>query len=363
MKPEDLNAIIIAFAPVVREFVAEAVGQLRAEIKAEMSTIPRLDASGLAERAAALIPPPIAGEKGDAGKDGQSVTIEDVQPVLREMVDNAVHGLPCPEDGTDGKDGVDGKDGKDGESVTIGDVTPLLKTLVSEAFDALPVPKDGIDGRDGADGKDGASVTVDDARPVINEVVAEAVSDIPAPKDGVDGKDGVSVDVAEVELMVELAAQRHFESIDLPKDGNDGAPGRDALDIELLPCIDTEKSYPRGTYAKHNGGTWRAHQQTSGMHGWECTQNGIHRAYVEQDSPRDFTHVIELSDGTKSRVKFSMPVMIHRGVFRDGETYEPGDTVACGGSTWHCNEVTDEKPGLKDAPWILVAKKGRDSRS
>jgi len=94
-----------------------------------------------------------------------------------------------------------------------------------EAGAAGPVGKDGIDGRDGRDGKDG----------------------------------------------------RHGD------DGPEGQPGRDAIDIEILPGIDDDKTYMRGTWAQHRGGLVRAVRNTDKVSGksdivscgWVAVVNGI----------------------------------------------------------------------------------------
>lgn len=57
---------------------------------------------------------------------------------------------------------------------------------------------------------------------------------------------------------------------------------------------------------------------------------------------------------------FKWPTMIYRGVFKDGEEYQPGDMVTWGGSLWHCDKQTTAKPGTED--WTLAAKKGRDGK-
>jgi integrin beta 3 len=53
--------------------------------------------------------------------------------------------------------------------------------------------------------------------------------------------------------------------------------------------------------------------------------------------------------------------VIHRGVYKDGKTYQRGDQVSWGGSTWHANEDTDEKPE-SSKHWQLSAKRGRDGK-
>lgn len=121
----------------------------------------------LVDEAVARMPAPRDGRDGKDGVDGKSVTLEDIAPFLRELV----AALPVPKDGRDGRDGIDGKDGApgrdgidgangkdglngtDGESVTLADVEPLLREMVA----AIPAPQNGKDGAPGRDGKDGAS--------------------------------------------------------------------------------------------------------------------------------------------------------------------------------------------------------------
>jgi hypothetical protein len=71
----------------------------------------------------------------------------------------------------------------------------------------------------------------------------------------------------------------------------------------------------------------------------------------------------ELSDGKSFVEEFTVPVMVYRNIFKRGETYKPGDTVTFGGSLWHCNAETQEKPDINVVNWTLCAKKGSDGRS
>jgi len=52
-----------------------------------------------------------------------------------------------------------------------------------------------------------------------------------------------------------------------------------------------------------------------------------------------------------------LATMIYRGVWREAE-HEPGDVVTWGGSAWHCQEKTADKPGAS-ASWKLMVKEGR----
>lgn len=152
-------------------------------------------------------------------KDGASVTLADVEPMLRQMVDaippaepgksvtleevrpiidEFLHSLPLPKDGT---------------SVAMADVEPVLRQMVA----ALPAPQDG------------KSVTIDEVlevlEPRIEAAIAKAVLDVerraqgvleravermPKPKDGMDGKDGFSLDDLQIESRDERTLVLRF---------------------------------------------------------------------------------------------------------------------------------------------------------
>jgi len=63
---------------------------------------------------------------------------------------------------------------------------------------------------------------------------------------------------------------------------------------------------------------------------------------------------------TKHSYELQFPVVVYRGVFKEGDDYERGDMVTWGGSLWHCDTPTKEKPGTDS--WTLAAKKGRDGK-
>lgn len=147
------------------------------------------------------------------------------------------------------------------------------------------------------------------------------------------------------------------------KDGKDGADGRDALHLDILPEIVADKAYPRNTYARHKGGIWRSYETTNGERGWECIVNGIDNLSMEQIDERRSEAVIRTSDGTVLRRLFEVPAMIFRGVFKEGSDYTRGDMVAYAGSLWHCDCDTKDKPGDESRTWTLCAKRGRDGKS
>lgn len=189
-------------------------------------------------------------------------------------------------------------------------------------------------------------VTGDDVRPMLEQMVKEAVSHIPVPRDGRDYDPEV----------LQKAVNDAVSALPAPQDG------RDATALEILPAIDDQKSFPRGTYATHQGGLWRAYEKTHGMRGWECLVDGVADIDVSMTGERLFSVVVRQSSGQRTEKTFSLPVMLYRGVFRAGETYHPGDTVTWGGSLWHCNSMTGDKPGeAHSSGWTLAAKRGRDA--
>ena len=57
----------------------------------------------------------------------------------------------------------------------------------------------------------------------------------------------------------------------------------------------------------------------------------------------------------------AIPHLVYKGVWQPETEYRPGHMTTFGGSLWHCNEASREKPGLGPA-WTLAAKRGRDGR-
>ncbi|MEG8285255.1 phage portal protein [Klebsiella variicola] len=343
-------------APDFTAQLADAVASLPAP------KIPELpDIGAMVSEAVAALPP---------AQDGKSVTPEDVRPLLQELVTAAVGEIPVPRDGKDYdpavlKQAVDDAVAalpplQDGKSVTPEDVRPLLQELVTAAVGEIPVPRDGKDYdpavlKQAVDdavaalppAQDGKSVTPEDVRPLLQELVTAAVGEIPVPRDGKD------YDPAVLKQAVDDAVAA------LPP----AQDGRDALQLEIQPFIDEGKSYSRGSYATHNGGLWRAYEKTHGMRGWECIVDGVSDVDISMNGQRNFIVTVNRASGASEKKSFDIPTMVYRGVFKSGDEYLPGDTVTWGGSLWHCDEQTQDKPGETGSKgWTLAAKRGRDGR-
>lgn len=182
----------------------------------------------------------------------------------------------------------------------------------------------------------------------VDNLIKEAIANIPEPKPGKDA------DINEIKQLIDEAVAR------IPK-ARDGEDGRNAVDIDIQASINTEKSYPRGTYAMHNGGLWRSYSQTEGLRGWECVVNGIADIQIEHDGARAATIKTVTSSGQTTEKQIIIPSLIYRGVFKEGAEYEKGDTATFGGGLWHCEEATTDKPGTSKA-WTLAVKRGADGK-
>lgn len=101
---------------------------------------------------------------------------------------------------------------------------PDIATMVSDAVAAIPAPRDG------------KSVTPEDVQPMIQELVRNAVAEIPTPKDGKD------FDPSMLKQLVEQAVSDAVSTMPAAEPGKDGADGRDALALEILPLLMKRKA-------------------------------------------------------------------------------------------------------------------------
>ncbi|MBB3410666.1 hypothetical protein FHT87_004598 [Rhizobium sp. BK316] len=78
---------------------------------------------------------------------------------------------------------------------------------------------------------------------------------------------------------------------------------------------------------------------------------------AEYDGERTITLRFQRGEVVKT-FSFEMPVVLDRGVWREGE-HKSGDGVTWAGSYWICQRNTSSKPGVGD-DWRLAVKRGRD---
>lgn len=177
----------------VRRMIGEEIGELKGAVAAIRPAPELPDIAGMIAEAVAAIPAP------ENGKDGQSVTIDDIAPMIAAEVERRVGAHPQP------RDGKDGAPGRDGQSIDAVDVERMVAEKVEMAVAAIPVPKDGMDGKDGSDGADGvglAGALIDRSGELVVTLTNGEVKtlgpvvgrDGEPGKCGADGADGVGFD-------------------------------------------------------------------------------------------------------------------------------------------------------------------------
>jgi hypothetical protein len=195
-------------------------------------------------------------------------------------------------------------------------------------------------------------------------VIDDYIKNLPKPENGKDGEDAPAPTAEQIAEAVTAWMVANFTQ---PTNGKDGNDGKDSTEIEVLPSIDDDKSYPKGTWASYKGGLIKSTRTTSALigkslleAGWDVIVQGVHSVEVHPLAEGEFAVKTILTGGKDHITKFAVPVMVYKGIWKEG-AYTKGNTVTTGGSLWHCNKDTTDKPGTSEA-WQLCAKKGTDGR-
>lgn len=225
--------------------------------------------------------------------------------VVMLMIDEKIAAIPPAEPGRD---------------ADLEQVASMVAEAVERAVEALPKPQDG------------KSVEIAELEPLIGELVAKAVAAIPPAQPG---KDGVGI--------------------------SDSLIGRDGGLV--LTLTDGRTLNPGTVVGKDVDPAQIAAMVKEAVDAIPRPRDGFSLDDFDI-APMPDGRTIEMSftaaDGTKHTYELQFPVAIYRGVYRDSEQYQHGDTVTWGGSLWHCERATTEKPGTAD--WVLAVKKGRDGK-
>jgi len=195
-------------------------------------------------------------------------------------------------------------------------------------------------------------------------VIDDYIKNLPKPENGKDGEDAPAPTAEQIAEAVTAWMVANFTQ---PTNGKDGNDGKDSTELEVLPSIDDDKSYPKGTWASYKGGLIKSTRTTSALigkslleAGWDVIVQGVHSVEVHPLAEGEFAVKTILTGGKDHITKFAVPVMVYKGIWKEG-AYTKGNTVTTGGSLWHCNKDTTDKPGTSEA-WQLCAKKGTDGR-
>ncbi|MGM4906264.1 hypothetical protein AB8B21_05690 [Tardiphaga sp. 866_E4_N2_1] len=338
MKTEQIKAMIVELAPVIREFVASEQASLLKRIAELEARQPERGEKGEpGARGADGVAGPqgepgahgkegapgpvgergVAGEKGEAGPPGDPGPAgKDAPPVSDEQIAAAVaryietHPPQAGKDGRDGVDGAAGKDGRDGVDGAAG--------------------RDGADGKDGRDGVDGAPGN--DGRDGVDGAAGRDGADGkdgPSGAKGADGLNGIGLAGAVIDragdLLVTLTNGEHKNLG--PVLGKNGADGRDGL-------------------PGANGADGRDGADGLGFDDFDLVED-----------ERGFTLRFSRGDVVKD---FPLPVVTDRGVWRP-QDYAKGSGVTWSGSFWIAQRDTSDKPETSDA-WRLAVKRGQNGK-
>jgi hypothetical protein len=213
--PQDGKSVTVEeLAPVIKEQVDAAVAEI---VLPEPKEVDAEELKGMVQEAVNALPVP---------QDGKSVTVEELEPVVKAAVDAAVEAIELPEP----------------EKVDLEQLKAIVQGVVRE----LPVPQDG------------KSVTLEELQPVVLEAVQKAVGDLPPPKDGEPGQNGLNVRNMLIDKDGRLRCimadgTDHDLGVVVGKNGEPGQPGLgfDDMDVQVLEDDRTiELSFRRGEEEK-----------------------------------------------------------------------------------------------------------------
>jgi hypothetical protein len=349
------------------------------------------------ERAFARLPAPERGEKGDVGERGlpgergtdadpldvAKALLQDESFVRATKGDTGERGLPGEQGergekgdaGDTGERGLPGEQGERGEKGDAGDTGERgfpgeqgERGLPGEKGDTGDVGERGEKGDTGDVGERGEKGDTGDVgeRGLSGERGEKGNAGEQGER-GLPGERGEKGDTGDRGLQGErgIPGERGEKGID----GADGAPGRDALEIQIVAQLDATKSYPRGTFASHNGGLIRAYRKTDPMGddieqaGWSVIVDGMRSVEVVQTGERTVSVCVAKTAGAAVVNDFRFPIPLYRGVFKAGSAHQEGDLVTSGGSLWMAvKDAPNGKPDEQATDWRLVVKRGRDGK-
>lgn len=317
--PLDYDRLASETLSLTKALLAKELAPLR-----EANDALRNENAELRERLAAVEQRPEPEPKADPTETAATIKAM-IDAAVSERVSEAVAGIKAPE---------------------VPDVRPMVDAAVRAAVDALPTPEpvdlSGLATKVEVD-EVRAALAVPPAPPPAPDLsgfatkddLAEVVAAIPAP-----------ADLSDIATKAELAeVKAAVAAIRIPAP----VPGKDGRGIE-----DVKVNDDREVIVKFTDGETKNLGSFDGRHGL-----GFEDMHAEWDGERTLT--LRWVRGEQAEEKaIRLPVMIYRGVWREGE-YERGDTVTWGGSLWVALEDTTDKPETGKA-WQLAAKRGRDYR-
>ena len=330
-----------AQSPDIRQLVADEVAKIPTPENGKDA-----DESAIVERVTQAIKGDLDQWKADA--QGQIVAPE--LPNISEMVDlavsEAVKAIPAP---------------KDGSSITVDDVLPVLESAIAESRAALDAAtkqaqeaaQKALDAASNLrQPEDGKSFTLEDAQPIIDKAVelicedaekaiSEAVSAIPAPKDG---NNGASVTLDDVRPLIEAEVEKAVKQIPTPKDGLGMAGSMIDRDGNLIITMTNGETKNLGPVVGKDG----------------LSLESFEMAY---DADAHEVALKAMAAGKSHEIRYPAGGIHGKGYWRDGLEAKAGEAWVQGGSLWIAKRNTTEAPSHSSENWFMAARKGRDGES
>lgn len=348
---EELDAITAGIAPIVKDVIAKAVEGLTARVLAlETRPVARDGRDGRD-----YDPTTIAALKAEiVGLTAQIDTLKHVTPqvlsaaepvrdpvdvdaTIQERLKAAVDALPRPKDGT---------------SVTVDDVAPLIASAVQKAVASLPVPKDGKDGigvSDALVNRAGELVlTLSDG---VTKNVGPVVGHKGDPGDrGEKGDPGIEGPVGPAGPQGDSIKGDPGERGEVGPAGPKGDPGESIQGERGEKGIDGRDG-------------------TNGIDGKDGLSFGPDDIVGFAVDPEARTATLRVKRGDRDKT-FEAPFtgsLVYRDIWREGQPYVKGDITTWAGSAWVClADSTTAKPGLATAEsraWKLAVKSGSPGKA
>lgn len=221
------------------------------------SAIP--DVSKMVADAVAAIPLPV---------DGKSVTVEDVTPLIQETVAEAIKSVEMPDISVAIRDQLGElvpvtvdravealPKPQDGKSVTIEEVRPILQEMVDAINIPMPAAVHGKDGKDGLDVKDMFRAEGGHLIAVLSDGTTRDLG----PFVGKDGRDGFSLDSFNASLMEDgRTVLMSFEQGDQSFKAELSIPAMIYRDY-----FEAGKEYVKGDTVTYGGNLWHCNVEKS----------------------------------------------------------------------------------------------------
>ena len=176
--------------------------------------------------------------------------------------------------------------------------------------------------------------------------VERSVADIAKSpgKDGINGKDGPQGERGE-----------------RGEKGERGADGHSVTAEDFRHLFEAESAKWFLEYERRTNDAIKGHLATIPTPKDGADGFGFDDFDIGYDGERGFTFKFQHGDRLLERT-FTIPLIIDRGVFKRGSTYQLGDGVTHGGSYWIARNDSADAPGENNSSWRLAVKRGRDGK-